>query len=229
MPCDYKLCSFNCIYCHYGLTDVLSLDMQNHLKDLPGIEMVLDEVEKVMGSSLEFDYLTFSGNGEPTLHPHFAEIVQGIIDLRDSYRPAVRIALLSNSSGVNLKEVRRVIPKIDLPVFKLDAGKKGKFKQINKPAKGVDFEEIVEFLKEIEGIYIQTVLMSGNPSNVAKDDLRSYFEKIAKIGPVEVQVYSLDRPVPNQNIKRVKPGELKKIAALGSKETGVKIRAFYME
>jgi len=128
--------------------------MQNHLKDLPGIEMVLDEVEKVMGSSLEFDYLTFSGNGEPTLHPHFAEIVQGIVDLRDSYRPAVRIALLSNSSGINLKEVRRSISKIDLPVFKLDAGKEGKFKRINKPAKGVDFEEIVEFLKEIEGIYI---------------------------------------------------------------------------
>jgi len=71
--------------------------------------------------------------------------------------------------------------------------------------------------------------MSGNPSNVAKDDLRSYFEKIAKIGPVEVQVYSLDRPVPNQDKKRVKRVKLKKIAALGSKETGVKIRAFYME
>lgn len=229
MPCDYKLCSFNCVYCHYGLTDVLSLDIQNHLKDLPRVDTILDEIEKAMRSPSEFDYLTFSGNGEPTLHPHFAEIVQGTVDLRDRYRPTVRIALLSNSSAINLEGVRTSISKIDLPVFKLDAGKKQKFKWINRPAKGVNFGKIIESLKEIEGIYVQTVLMSGNPSNVTKNDLSSYFEKIAEIGPVEVQIYSLDRPVPNQDIKRIVPDQLKKIAAAGSRETGVKIKAFYIE
>lgn len=229
MPCGYKLCSFNCVYCHYGLTDVLDLNVNKHIHDLPNTDVVLDEIEQGMKSSLKFDYLTFSGNGEPTLHPHFSEILTAVAVLRNRYRPDVRIALLSNSSGITHEEVRMSIDKIDLPIFKLDAGSEKRFKQINRPAQGVSLEKVFESLKSIKGIYIQTVLMSGNPSNVSKQDLDNYFEKIATIEPVEVQIYSLDRPVPDKNIKRVVPAQLKQIAATGLRKTGVKITAYYRE
>lgn len=226
MPCGYKLCSFNCVYCHYGLTDVLNLDVHKHVHDLPNTDVVLSEIERAMKSSLKFDYLTFSGNGEPTLHPHFFEILKAVVALRKRYRPGVRIALLSNSSGITREEVRMSIAQIDLPIFKLDVGSGKKFKLINRPAQGISLEKIVELLKGIKGIYIQTVLMSGNPSNVSKQDLNNYFEKIALIKPVEVQIYSLDRPVLNKNIKRVVPTQLKQIAVTGLSKTGVKITAY---
>lgn len=229
MPCGYKLCSFNCVYCHYGSTDILSLDMHNHLNALPHTDSVLGEIEHAMKSSLKFGYLTFSGNGEPTLHPQFHEIVTGVVALRNRYRPAVRIALLSNASGITREEVRMSVAKIDLPVFKLDTGSEKKFEQINRPAERVNFEEIVDVLTNVKEIYLQTVFMLGNPSNVSAQDLNSYFEKVVSIKPVEVQVYSLDRPVPNENIKRVLPTQLEKIATVGSKKTGVNMRAFYIE
>ena len=228
MPCRYKLCSFNCIYCHYGLTDILTLDIKDHLKDLPKTNSVLDEIEHAMRSNVEFNYITFSGNGEPTLHPNFYDIVNGVVGLKNKYRPNLKIALLSNSSGVKIEGVRRSISKIDLPVFKLDVGEENKFQKINRPAKNVNFEAIVESLKQLDGIYIQTVLMDGNPSNIGEDDLESYFEKIARIKPVEAQIYSLDRPVLNQSIKRVSPEELEKIADIASKKTGVRVNAYYM-
>ncbi len=228
MPSKYKLCSFNCVYCHYGLTDVLALDMKNYRKDVPTVEQVLDKVEEALRSTMEYDYITFSGNGEPTLHPDFNQIVKGVVDLRHKYRPHLKIALLSNSSRLYNEEVKKSISHIDVPVFKLDAGDATTFKKINRPAEDVDFRKIVTSLQPVKGIYIQTVLMAGEPSNVGEDTLETYFETIIHINPLEVQIYSLDRPVPYKDIRRVLPNELEKIARIGSKKTGVLFRAFYI-
>lgn len=228
MPFSYKLCSFNCVYCHYGLTDVLTLTMTKYLKDLPKNTEVLDDVERAMRSNIEFDYITFSGNGEPTLHPYFGDIVRGVMELRNKYRPGVKIALLSNSTGLKFEEVRKVLTLIDLPVFKLDAGDSTLFKKINRPTIDVNFDEIVIVLKQVEGIYIQTVIMDGNPSNVGEDALDTYFERLAVIKPVEAHIYSLDRPVPNESIKKVSPERLEEIAKHGLEKIGITIRPFYL-
>jgi wyosine [tRNA(Phe)-imidazoG37] synthetase (radical SAM superfamily) len=228
MPFHYKLCSFNCVYCHYGLTDVLTFNVINHLKDLPKSTEVLDEVAGAVRSSIEFDYITFSGNGEPTLHPHFGDIVRGVVELRNKYRPGAKIALLSNSTGLKFDEVRKILALIDTPVFKLDVGNSTLFKKINRPALDADFDEIITALRQVEGIYMQTVIMDGNPSNVGEDDLESYFERLAIMKPVEVHIYSLDRPVLNQNIKKVSPEKLEEIAKDGSEKTGITIKPFYM-
>ncbi len=228
MPCNYKLCSYNCVYCHYGLTNVLTCNVTQYAIDIPKIEEVLDEIEKAVRSSLAFDYLTFSGNGEPTLHPDFYEIIKGIARLRDTYRPEAKIALLSNSSSLKIEGVQKALALIDLPVFKLDAGNAEMFKKINRPTKDIAFEEIVRSLVRIEKCYVQTVLMDGNPSNSVDEELCTYFDTIAHIKPTEVQIYSLDRPVPNTEIRRVVPDALEKIAKRGSKETKVPFRAFYL-
>jgi wyosine [tRNA(Phe)-imidazoG37] synthetase (radical SAM superfamily) len=228
MPFHYKLCSFNCVYCHYGLTDVLTFTTTKHLSDLPKNTEVLDGVERAMRSNREFDYITFSGNGEPTLHPHFGDIVRGVLELRDKYRPGVKIALLSNSTGLKFEGVRNVLPLIDLPVFKLDAGDPTLFEKINRPARDVNFDKIITGLKQVEGIYIQTVIMDGYPSNSGKDALDAYFEMGAMVKPRMVHIYSLDRPVPNECIKKVSPERLVKIAQYGSEETGITIKPFYM-
>lgn len=228
MPGDYKLCSFNCVYCHYGWTKVHTTDARACLPDLPSPEQVIEAIRLAARSALDFDYLTFSGNGEPTLHPQFAELVDEVIKIRNEYRPGVKIALLSNSTGLVHARVRESIPKIDCPVFKLDVGTEEKFRAINRPAKGVEFTPILGFLSSLRDICLQTVLIEGTPSNVADEDLEAYFEQVARIRPREVHIYSIDRPVPDTRIALVSPPTLEEIARRGEKQTGVRMRAFYV-
>ena len=228
MPTTYKLCSFNCVYCHYGYTDRLTLDMKDHMYDLPHLGDVLREVERALRSSTAFDYITFSGNGEPTLHRDFPEIAAGIHELRNRLRPDVRIALLSNSTGLLKRDMRRALRYIDVPYFKVDAGNEALFLKINRPAPGITFNEMITRLSRLKDIYVQTVFMAGEPSNVGASALADYFEVIKRIQPREVQVYSLDRPVPNAHIRRIPPEELTRIAEQGLNETGIVFRPYYL-
>nr|MBC7245542.1 radical SAM protein [Chloroflexota bacterium] len=227
MPGAYKLCSFNCVYCHYGWTKVHTLDASQARQDLPLFDQVVERIAIAARSALDFDYLTFSGNGEPTLYPQFAELVDEVIHIRNIYRPGVKIALLSNATGLVRPEVRTSIPKIDFPLFKLDAGTEETFRVINRPAKGVDFAQIVEHLVSLEHINIQTTLIDGSPSNVEGRELYAYFQLLARIRPKEAHIYSIDRPVPHAQLVLVPPQRLEEIARWGEEETGVRIRAFY--
>jgi wyosine [tRNA(Phe)-imidazoG37] synthetase (radical SAM superfamily) len=236
MPWRFKLCSFNCVYCHYGPTDELSVDTGEYADDLPDLDEVIRAVEEALKSPLEFGYVTFSGNGEPTLHPDFPELVDEVVVLRDRYRPDAKVALLSNSSALARVGVREAVRKIDVPVFKLDAGTERTFRAmnrpapgVNRPAPGVDFDDIIERLSSLDGILVQTVLVDGAPSNVGDGELGSYFDLIAGIRPVEVHIYSIDRPVPNAGISLVSPERLEGIAREGREKTGIPFRAFCKE
>ena len=190
---------------------------------------MVKRIEIAARSALDFDYLTFSGNGEPTLHPNLAQLVDEVVRIRNQYRPEVRIALLSNSTGLVHAAVQESIRKIDFPVFKLDAGTEEKFRKVNRPAKGVDFAQIVRLLSSLENICLQTLLIEGIPSNVTEKDLEAYFQQVARIRPEEVHIYSIDRPVPDPHLVRVPPQKLQEIARRGEEETGVRIRAFWMK
>ena len=228
MPMEYKLCSFNCVYCHYGWTKVHTFTTDAFEKDMPRPDDVIDAVKKALISEEQFDYLTFSGNGEPTLYPQFSSIVEEIVRLRNKYRSGLKIALLSNSSGLVIPGVKNNIELIDLPVFKLDAGTDRSFMSINRPAQDVNFEEIIEHLRSLSGIIIQTVLLQGTPGNTQEQDLQAYFAHIRAIRPKAVHIYSIDRPVPNVNIRRVLPGDLDRIAQLGMLKTGIEFMPYYL-
>jgi wyosine [tRNA(Phe)-imidazoG37] synthetase (radical SAM superfamily) len=229
MPASYKLCSFNCLYCHYGWTKIHTMDLKPWIKDLPSLDLVIEAVEGALRSKSEFDFITFSGNGEPTLYPWFAELVDQMLLLRNRYRPGVKIALLSNSTGLVHADVKESLSKIDLPFFKLDAGTEEKFKEINRPPAGVKWNAILNGLSSLRNIYIQTLLIDGNPSNVTEEDLAAYFRHIRTLQPIEVHLYSTDRPVPDHGISRVSRERLEAIALRGQAETGVKMRVFSLE
>jgi len=116
---------------------------------------------------------------------------------------------------------------IDLPVLKLDAGNEVTFRAVNRPSRSIKFEEIFEKLFSLDGIYIQSVFVDGQLSNISSDDLADYIDCIGRIKPQEVHLYSIDRPVPNTKISLVSPEKLGEIASRIKKETGVAARAFY--
>ena len=226
-PAGYKLCSFDCVYCHYGATGNLATEGTSFEVDLPTYDDVARALERVLQSSVEMDAITFSGNGEPTLHPDFPEIVNAVVRLRDRYRPRAKVVLLSNSTGLAREDVRRSVSKIDLPVFKLDAGTEKVFMRINRPARRVKFTDIVSRLKSLDNVYIQTVLIDGTPSNTHPDDLLAYLEVIREIHPKEVHLYTTERPVADARISKVDPDWLEDVASHITDETGIPATAFY--
>ena len=225
-PCSGKLCSFNCVYCHYGATQRLTTGDADAVGELPSADLVLEVVESALQSWNEFEAVTFSGNGEPTLHPDFREIARGVSELVERHRPTLRTVLLSNSTTLARSEVRHALEFIDLPVFKLDAGTPETFRAINRPARGIRFDAVVDELTLLDGLILQTLLIDGSPSNSTPAELDAYLKLIAWIAPSEVQLYSTDRPVAKSTVGRVPPSRLRDIAREGMERTGITFRVF---
>jgi wyosine [tRNA(Phe)-imidazoG37] synthetase (radical SAM superfamily) len=225
LPADCKLCSFDCIYCHYGRTQVKSLHPEEDA--FPSVQEVLTAVEMALQGELDFDYLTFSGNGEPTLHPNFAEIVFEVRILRDRLRPQVKLAVLSNSSTAHLHMVREALNLVDAPIMKLDAGDPSTLNAVNRPAAGVSLEQILAGLKGLPELVIQSVFIDGKVSNVWGAPYEAWLSALADLDPLRVQIYSIDRPVPDAGVEKVKPVMLQRVAREVEGLTGLPVQAYW--
>ncbi len=228
LPTDHKLCSFDCVYCHYGRTRAQSLLSEaSQGGHLPGVARVLDAVAEALRKHSNVDYLTFSGNGEPTLHPDFPAIVTGARRLRDELGPDLKLAIFSNSSTVHLPRIREALVLFDAPTMKLDVGDPATLARINRPAPAVTLERIVAGLKGIPGLIIQSVLIEGQVSNVRGEAFEAWLAALVEIEPLEVQIYSTDRPVADAGVERVLPMTLQRVAAEVKERTGLPVVAYW--
>jgi wyosine [tRNA(Phe)-imidazoG37] synthetase (radical SAM superfamily) len=209
MPATYKLCSFDCVYCQYGRTLVHTLYPKQ--SELPTVVEVLTAVEKALAKPRTIESITFSGNGEPTLHPDFYEIVKGIKDLKDRLRPSAKLALLSNASRVNDPFLSEALGMIDMPMFKLDAGDEKTFYRINRPVDGINYFDILQGLKKVRSLVIQSGLISGAISNIHGQTYENWATALREINPQQVHIYSAERPTAFPEIKCVSPQRLLQI------------------
>ncbi|MFL7794251.1 MAG: radical SAM protein [Anaerolineae bacterium] len=226
LPTGYKLCCFDCIYCHYGRTDVKSPSA--NARDLPWSSEVLREVRAALRKYPTVDHITFSGNGEPTLHPAFPKIAAAVSELRDELAPNARLALFSNATTAHLAHVREALALFDLPMLKLDAGNPDTLEAINRPAPEVSWEHIVEGLGQVPNLVIQSVLIGGKITNVKGTAFDAWVETLVRLRPARVQVYSTDYPVPESGVERVLPYQLQHIAEKVGERTGSQINARWL-
>ncbi len=224
LPADCKVCTFDCIYCYYGHA-VPSGSPAN--VQFPAVEQVLAAVTEVVRRYPYADHLTFSGNGEPTLHPDFPAIVAEVRRLLDRVPNRLRLAILSNGTTAHRPEIREALALFDAPILKLDAGDAATFAALNCPAPGVNLERIVEGLKGIPGLITQTVFVDGQVSNARGEPFEAWLAALAEIRPVHVQVYSTDRPVPDTGVERVPSTELRRIAQEVQRRTGLQATAYW--
>ncbi|TET25030.1 MAG: radical SAM protein, partial [Candidatus Cloacimonadota bacterium] len=220
-PDKYKLCSFNCIYCHFGWTKQLTNDISKYRKDFPTKENIFFAVRNALQTIKNLDCVTFSGDGEPTLHPDFENIVNGVRELCDELLPETPLAVLSNSSNLKNDSVIRAFSKIDLKILKLDAGIESIFIKINKPVHGISLGSIIGDLKRQKDIIIQSIFVKGSVDNTQEENLAAWIKALAEIMPKKVQIYSTDRPVAEKQIEKVSKKDLEAIARRTIKETGI--------
>ena len=223
-PTQLKLCSFNCQYCHYGFTKVVTESSAGYDEHFPTPQDVETALRHALKTFQETPlYITFSGNGEPSMHPDFPEIVDQVNRIRDAQVPSVQTAILSNSSTAHIPEVRDAILRLDVPIMKLDAGDPDTFRKVNRPAKGVDFDRLVSALAGMPDITIQTCLLSGSISNSEDAQIDAWIEQIARIRPKEVQVYTVDRPPADSGLVPVPHDRMAAIVERANQESGVPV------
>lgn len=225
LPTEYKLCSFNCIYCQYGWTSKPTLTPTYQPGDVPRPEDVYRTLERVLkdlaAQAKKIDCLTFSGNGEPTLHPDLGAIIDGVKRLRDRFFPIAKVAILSNSSTVTRKEVREALRLLDVRVMKLDAGSEALIRHINAPARPYHLEEIVSGLKQLRDLTLQSMFVQGRVTNTDPHAVSCWIKRVKEIDPTLVQIYSLDRAAPDRRIRKVNPITLHWIASQVRLRAGV--------
>ncbi|MDH4208672.1 MAG: radical SAM protein [Anaerolineae bacterium] len=225
LPAGRKVCTFDCVYCQYGSAETVT--DRGAKTGFPSLETVLDKLEEAIGRQASPpDYLTFSGNGEPTLHPQFAEIVAEVRRLRDRMCPEARLAILSNSTLLHRGEVRRAVEALDDPIMKLDAGEAMTLQRINRPGPGVSFDNIMDGLAALPRLIIQSMIISGEVANAEGEALEGWLSAIAQLAPLKVQIYSTERPVAEAGVHRVSKEVLNGLAKLAQERTGIPVAAY---
>lgn len=218
LPNDVKICSFDCLYCECGWTLEKRLDALSY----PAATLVLQAIkQKLVACQKEhtaIDSITFSGNGEPTLHPEFPEIIDGLLHLRNQFYPQAAITVLSNATQLSKPAIATALKRIDNPILKLDAGNQSMLNLVNNPTYPIDFTTLVEDLCAFDGnIIIQTLFFRGTHEGVAFDNsmepnLSDWLETLQKIKPKNVMIYSLDRDTPAAQLQACSKAELESIA-----------------
>lgn len=205
MPADGKVCSFDCIYCECGLNG-------DHRPKLPRptreeVALKLEEkLQQMKAEGLLPDVLTFAGNGEPTCHPHFAEIIGDTIRLRDQYCPKAKVSVLSNSTMIHRQQVHDALMLVDNNILKLDTVDPIYINKVDRPQSTYDVDKIIERLKAFNGhVIIQTMFMQGSASdesvdNTGEEYVAPWLEAVKEIAPQQVMIYTIDRETPTQGL-----------------------------
>ncbi|MDE7413304.1 MAG: radical SAM protein [Muribaculaceae bacterium] len=231
MPADGKVCSFDCIYCEAGY------NAQGAGKaGLPSREKVKEDLERKLSEMHSngdpLDVITFSGNGEPTLHPEFGGVIDDTLELRDRYYPDAKVSVLTNSTRIFDPMVAEALKKVDNNILKLDSAIDPTMRLIDQPAsKEFTVDRLVEALKQFSGTgIIQTMLLRGTHQgrkvdNTTPEEIDALLKAYKEIGPKEVMLYSLDRSTPEENLQKVEKEEIERIAGK-VREAGINVMGF---
>jgi len=195
-----KVCTFDCLYCQYGWTPAGAVS-RTEPDGLPSPDDVFAAVRSALETLDEPPaYLTFSGNGEPTLHPHFGEIVDGVTALRNRLAPAAKTAILSNSTRAGDPSVRSALGRLDVRIMKLDAGTEETFRRFNRPLEQVSLAEVLEGLRALGGVTIQALFADGSDGNTNAEEIHAWVDAVVWVKPIAVQLYTLARGYPSDRI-----------------------------
>ena len=216
LPADGKVCSFDCIYCECGFNE-------DHRPSLPlptreEVALKLEaKLQEMVASGQLPDVLTFAGNGEPTCHPHFAEIIADTIRLRNQYCPKAKVSVLSNSTMIHRPQVHDALMQVDNNILKLDTVDPAYINKVDHPNGTYDVNLIIDRLKAFQGhVIIQTLFMRGecngeSVDNTGDEYVNPWLEAVKTIAPQQVMIYTIDRETPTQGLLKATHEQLDQI------------------
>ncbi len=229
-PNDGKICTFDCLYCEAGYNA-----QGPGTTGMPSREQVrrlLDERLSAMKAAGDrLDVITFSGNGEPTVHPEFPGVIDDTIELRDKYYPDVKISVLTNSTMIDRPAVAEALRRVDNNILKLDSAVESTMRALDRPVRdSFTVDSVVAALGQFAGTgIIQTMLTRGTHDGIAIDnttdaEIDALIRAYRSIRPREIMIYSIDRRTPEQSLEHIGPDRLRAIAARIEAETAIPVQ-----
>jgi wyosine [tRNA(Phe)-imidazoG37] synthetase (radical SAM superfamily) len=218
LPLTSKLCTFNCLYCECGFTNKVTEDNPR----LPLREEIMMELKSVLSkytqSGKTFDTITFAGNGEPTLHPFFPEIIEDTLLLRNELFPGVKIAVLSNATFIGRKDVQSALSRVDYNILKLDSVNEETVKIINCPQGNFSLSSLIQDLHAFKNnLTIQTLFLKGEYNgfyfdNTSDDEIANWIDVLRDLKPKLVMIYTIARETPIKSVYKISDTKLNEIA-----------------
>lgn len=217
LPQFGKWCSFDCIYCECGWNKDGKADTR-----LPSKEEVYKALETRLHTLKEegtpIDTITFSGNGEPTLHPHFPEIIDFTLTLRDKLYPQAKVSVLTNATQLGNARIREALMKVNNPILKIDSPLEKMVSLIDRPNANYSLAQTIDNIKLFHGNFIlQTMFLKGEVDgntidSTNQEHCEAWIKLVKELKPREVMMYTLDRETPAKDLKKVSVEEMTAIA-----------------
>lgn len=221
LPVDVKFCLSDCIYCQYGRTEPERMKGRK----LPEAKELIREIEKgfaeFAAQRVRLDSITFSGNGEPTLHPEFSYLTERIKELRDQYFPSVPVSILTDASQIRRPKVREALKRLDVCYLKLDSGTEAMHQVINHPLSKIGLQTIVRYLKEMPAVILQSLFISAPVDNSAPEHVEKWAELVQAIKPKSVHIYTIARSSADPAILPASRERLLEIGKFLEEKTGI--------
>jgi wyosine [tRNA(Phe)-imidazoG37] synthetase (radical SAM superfamily) len=207
-PPGRKTCNYNCAYCQYGWTEFPARG------EYPRAADVIDALDRALERDAAVDAITVAGNGEPTMHPAFAPIVEGIFHVRQRRAPKAKLALLSNASTLNRLDVVYSLSRFDARCMKLDAGDATTFRLMNGPM--IPFSRLLSDLRAVGRLTLQAMFVRDSEKTIDNTTPRAvdaWVAAVDRIRPEAVDIYTLARTPARGTLLAVPADVLNGIAA----------------
>ena len=212
LPRNGKICTFDCIYCECGWNRDGREDQV-----LPTAAQVRSALEDKLAACLldgtQIDSITFSGDGEPTLNPEFARIIDDTLKLRDAYYPAAKVSVLSNASRVHVPEIAAALKRVDNPILKIDAPTDELIAKIDHPAPGYSLERVLEALRGFHGAFVLQTMFLRSPDfdSSSPEVLDGWMDLVRDLRPRKIMVYTIDRPTPEEGLEKFTAAQMREL------------------
>lgn len=228
-PRDGKVCTFDCLYCEAGYN--AQGPGRAGLPPREEVRHLLEErLSRMSADGDRLDVITFSGNGEPTVHPDFAGVIDDTVALRDRYFPEVKISVLTNSTQLHREDVCRALDRVDNNILKLDSAIESTMRALDRPASpAFTVAAFTERLRRFAGRgIIQTMFTRGTHDGVTVDnttdaEVSALIDAYRTIRPASIMIYSIDRRTPEQSLEKIPRETLDAIAARITGATGIPV------
>jgi wyosine [tRNA(Phe)-imidazoG37] synthetase (radical SAM superfamily) len=218
IPLHSKLCTFDCPYCECGRNTPKAAGTR-----WPSPDLVADALRKTLErGDVPPDYVTFAGNGEPTMHPRFPQVVDRVLEVRAALAPVSKVCVMSNGLSAGRPAIRAALNQLDERLMKLDPGPMAEVSGVV-----YDRARLVEDLRALADVTVQAMVVEGPAYSGASDDaVEEWLRALARLQPKAVQVYSMARPPADARVTPVGRARLEEIAARARTVVSGKVEVF---
>jgi len=196
-----KACSYNCVYCQLGRTTQLQVRRESFFPR----DIIFKELKHRVSKDNP-DYITFAGDGEPTLSKDIGWIIKQCKDTWD-----IPVAVLTNGSLLFQDDIKSELMSADVVLPSLDAGNSKTFKSINRAHRDIQFENVINGLVDFRSAYkgqMWLEVMLVNDINTSMAELLPMKEGIENISPDRIYVMLPTRPPAEKWVKPPDPAKL---------------------